>query len=415
MIDAQQSPTPVDVSTAGPLAAWLMQQGLQGATQEAVIEGFCHRLVEMGIPLWRLHVAQSTFHPQYGGMGVEWTEEAGLSVQRWEHTATPRIEWLTSPLYHLIATPVMEVRERLSRDQPDSRFPLLNELRMMGATDYFATAIVLDTPESTETMDPNNTPEGVLISFSSFAPGGFSDAHLDQIRSVLPYLGLALKSASNRRIAQELLRVYLGQDAGNRVLSGEIRRGSLQTINAVICYFDLSGFTSLAERTPGDDLIAMLNDYFGLAVGVIHDHGGHILKFMGDGMLSMFDEPDLPGASVAALQAAVTLRRQLEAKNATRAQHNLPLTGSTVALHAGEILYGNIGAENRLDFTVIGPAVNLTARLSGMHGPVGQDVIVSEQVVRHVTASDHGLISIGRYMLRGVSEPQELYTIHDPG
>jgi adenylate cyclase len=262
-------------------------------------------------------------------------------------------------------------------------------------------------------IDPDALPEGAMISWATDAVDGFSDPHLDIIRAGLPQLGLALKSASTLQMAQELLGVYLGHDAGRRVLSGEIERGSLQKIHAVICYFDLTGFTSLTERIPGDDLIAMLNDYFGLAVEVIEGRGGHVLKFMGDGMLAMFDHADTHTACSVALEAVTVLRSGLAAKNALRRADGLPTTDSTLALHCGEILYGNIGADARLDFTVIGPAVNLTARLSGMHRSVGRSIIVSESVKRHAGASGHDLVSLGRYMLRGVSEPQELFTIFD--
>lgn len=226
-------------------------------------------------------------------------------------------------------------------------------------------------------------------------------------------MGLALKSAANRRLAHDLLAAYLGRDAGGRVLSGEIQRGSLQRIDAVICYFDLTGFTSLAERIPGPDLIAMLNAYFAVVVAAIHDRGGHVLKFMGDGLLAMFDQ-GAPAAR-AALDAAAALTAQIGALNSERSADGLPVAGFTLALHAGEIFYGNIGAETRLDFTVIGPAVNLTARLSDMHRALGRTVILSEPVYRAARGGPHDLVSLGRYMLRGVSRPLELFTLYDGG
>jgi len=291
-------------------------------------------------------------------------------------------------------------------------FPLIRDLAETGATDYFATRLMFGDPGD-EPLDPDNPTEGMMVSWTSDREGGFSEAELTLFRTLLPHLGLALKSSSHRQMASDLLQVYLGRDAGRRVLSGEIQRGSSQKIDAVICYFDLKGFTRLAEQMPGPDLIDMLNDYFGLAVATIQCHGGNILKFMGDGILTMFDLGSVQEDATAALAAASELRRKIGERNIERATAGLPIADFTLALHAGEILYGNIGAENRLDFTVIGPTVNLTSRISGLHREVGQSIIVSEVVQRAAQPSPHDLVSLGRYMLRGVSEPIELYTIFE--
>ena len=234
------------------------------------------------------------------------------------------------------------------------------------------------------------------------------------LRELSPHMGLALKSMSNQQMARDLLQVYLGRDAGRRVLSGEIQRGSSDKINAVICLFDLKGFTSLAEQMPGPEVIDMLNDYFGIAVGAIQAHGGNILKFMGDGMLTMFNLGSLEQDAKAALDAASELRHKMRTRNAERAEADLPAPDFTLALHAGDILYGNIGSANRLDFTVIGPTVNQTSRISGLHHSVGQSVILSEDVQRAGLKAGHDLVSLGRYMLRSVPEPIELFTIYEP-
>ncbi len=397
---------------AGPLSRWLIQQGLQGSDQETVLAGYCDRLVEMGVPLMRLHVAQSAFHPRYGGVGFDWTSDTGVSNERYEKSETPSEKWLQSPLYHLLEQELEELRVPLATGG-EHPFPLLNDLRDRGATEYFATGMLL-CPNAGPETPWTEAREGVMMSWTTDAPGGFRDTDLALIREVLPQLGLALKSAANRKVAEELLGVYLGRDAGDRVLSGEIQRGSLRQINAVICSFDLTDFTSLSERNAPDAVIAMLNDYFALAVGLVEAHGGHVLKFMGDGMLAMFDddEDDMTRAATAALEMAAALPDAMAARNAERSSSGMPVAEATLALHAGELLYGNIGAEDRLDFTVIGSAVNLTARLSGMHRTLGQDLIVSEHVLRHAPQADHDMVSLGRYMLRGVSEPQELYTIY---
>lgn len=401
----------IDVNS-GPLIAWLMEQGLQGAPQQDLLQGYCQRLVAAGVPLWRFTVAQRAFHPKFGGLGFWWTREEGIRHEHYEYRESPREEWLRSPFYAYLANNLDEFRARLDNGEDTSAYPLLQDLRDQGATDYYATGLLFERTDDRD-FDPNHAPEGVMVSWSADRAGGFRDEELAMIRAVMPHLGLALKSSSNRQMASDLLRVYLGRDAGKRVLSGEIQRGSSRQIDAVICYFDLKGFTSLAEQIPGPELIDMLNDYFAHAVESIQAHGGNILKFMGDGMLTMFDLGSIEEDASAALDAAIELQSRIRTLNAEREAAGLPTTGFTLALHAGEILYGNIGAENRLDFTVIGPTVNLTSRISGMHRSVGQSIIVSEFVQRAAQPSPHDLVSLGRYMLRGIGAPIELFTIYE--
>ena len=400
--------------TSQSLTSWLMQQGMEGTSQVDILQGYCQRLVDLGIPLARVHVAQQAFNPEFGGIGFDWTSQGGVSHELYQRSDQPVERWLASPMFYLMEHNLDEYRERMIAPDHHSRFPLLNELKATGVTEYMATGLLFEKRESGQPIDPLNAPEGVLISWASNGPHGFSKADLDLIRSVNPYLGLVLKSASNLQMAHDLLSVYLGRDAGRRVLSGEIGRGSSQKINAVILYFDLTGFTELAEQTAGSDLIDMLNDYFAVAVRVIQGNGGNILKFMGDGMLTMFNLDSVEDGAAAALDASTSLCREIGELNDRRGAAGLTTTGFTLAIHAGDILYGNIGAVNRLDFTAIGPAVNLTARLSDMHRLVGQNIIVSEKIHAAARGGAHDLVSLGRYMLRGVSEPVELYTVYRP-
>lgn len=399
----------IDVNS-GPLIAWLMEQGLQGLCQQDLLQGYCQRLVDAGVPLWRFHLAQRAFHPKFGGIGFNWTRADGLSHQYYAYSESPREEWLRSPFFHILDQCLDEFRETLDENTTD-RFPLLPELRDRGATEYFAKGLRF-TPPDQDSCDARNPSEGMLVSWATNRPGGFSNRELDLIRTTLPHLGLALKSSSNRQMASDLLQVYLGRDAGRRVLSGEIQRGSSQEIDAVLCLFDLKEFTQLSERLPGNEMIDMLNGYFGLVVEVIQAHGGNILKFMGDGMLTMFNLGSIEEDAHAALAAANELCGKVRAHNRAREAQGLPTAGFTLALHAGDILYGNIGAENRLDFTVIGPAVNQTARIAGMHRSVGQNIIMSQDVQKAAQGTNHDLVSLGRYMLRGVADPMELYTIY---
>ncbi|KIC12403.1 guanylate cyclase [Leisingera sp. ANG-M1] len=399
----------IDVNS-GPLIAWLMEQGLQGTSQQDLLDGYCQRLTEAGVPLMRFHLAQRAYNPEFGGIGIRWIRGESITSHHYEYQETPGEEWLKSPFYQLLQQEQPELRVQMEAGPP-FEFPVIDELFEAGATDYFAAGLRFHPPEE-KPADPRRPGEGILVSWTTDRKGGFSSRELDLIRTTLPHLGLALKSSSNRQIASDLLQIYLGRDAGRRVLSGEIRRGSSQEIDAVICLFDLKGFTELAERLPGPELIDMLNGYFGLAVAAIQAHGGNILKFMGDGMLTMFNLGSIEEDAHAALAAANELCGKIRAYNAEREAEGLPTAGFTLALHAGDILYGNIGAKNRLDFTVIGQTVNQTARIAGMHRSVGQNIIMSEDVQKAAKGTEYDLVSLGRYMLRGVAEPIELYTIY---
>lgn len=409
----QQTHQLEDTVRVPALITWLVESGLRGASQEELLQGYCDRMVDLGVPLWRFFLGQRAYHPRYGNIGFNWMADEGVTSQVFEYSETPSEDWLQSPLYHMIDRGLDELRFDLEEAEAYQRFPLLLSLKERGATDYLVKRLKFS--DAAWTLDTTNTvAEGVLLSLTTTRPGGFSESDMTLIGLSLPHLGLALKSSANRRMASDLLKVYLGRDAGRRVLSGEIQRGSSREINAVICLFDLRGFTGLAEQIPGADLIEMLNDYFGLAVAAIQAKGGNILKFMGDGIMAIFDLGDLEADAKAALDAATALGAAVRKRNLERRVEGLPITDFTLALHAGSIHYGNIGADNRLDFTVIGPAVNLTARLSDMHTSVGRNIIVSEDVQRVAGNSEHDLVSLGRYMLRGVSKPIELFTIYSP-
>ncbi|WP_281973538.1 adenylate/guanylate cyclase domain-containing protein [Ruegeria faecimaris] len=398
-----------NAAKSNDLINWLVTRGLEGAEKEELLDGYCTRLIELGVPLMRFHAAQSALHPVYGGTGYSWYQDTGGDYQKFEYSEETREDWMSSPLYAILHHDLDGVHERMVDQNEPSRYPLINELREAGATEYYAKGVNFDPRSQTS----KKAVDGVLLSWASNAPDGFREQDLDLINTALPHLGLALKSASNARISKDLMRVYLGRDAGRRVLSGEIRRGSLQQIDAVIWNFDLEGFTSLSENLPGIEIIDMLNDYLAVAVGVVHDNGGNILKFMGDGLMAMFNVGEIEEDVQAALQAVPMLQDRIAELNAQRESAGLPVANFTLALHAGEILYGNIGSETRLDFTVIGPAVNQAARIAGMHRSLGQRILISDDVARAAQPSDQDLISVGRYMLRGVAEPKELFTVYN--
>ncbi len=406
------------VATGGTAAisAWLVKEGLRGSTQTALLQGFCERLVAAGIPLQRAYAGQRALHPVFGAVGFDWHRDRNHATREdYARVPEPHGRWLKSPFYYMLQKGLPELRERLLDEKEPSRFPVLQEFRGQGATDYFASVIFFGQQTIAPHSNPDDPPEGMISSWTSDAPKGFSERDISTVTKLLPVLGLALKSASGYRTAHDLLAVYLGRDAGDRVLSGDIQRGSLDTIRAVIWYFDLQGFTKLSETTPGDQMVAMLNDYFGAAVRAVEAYGGDVLKFMGDGLLAIFKFADDDSAGCSrAIGAADELRGTMAAINDRRAAEEMVFTEFSLALHLGDVMYGNIGSEDRLDFTVIGPAVNMASRIQAMCRPLGQDLIISSAMARSAERERKRIVSIGRYDLRGIPNPQELFTLVAP-
>jgi len=403
-----------DPTVIEALKTWLIQQGLKARARDDMLRAFCEELVRHGMPLLRMQLAQRALHPEYGGIGFTWTRAAGLNSEYFRRPEQAPDEWYASPFYAMLQSGKAELCAELTPEEV-GRFRLFEDLKAMGGTSYFAHWQPVG-HKLREEYDPGSTiaSEGVLASWTLDGDPNEAERHRDVIRGCFETLVVVLATASNREMGRSLLQVYLGRDAGDRVLSGEITRGSSQLVDAVICLFDLRGFTALSEQLPGTAMVELLNDYLGHVVEVIQAHGGNILKFMGDGVMAMFNLGTLDEDARAALRAVSELGPRMTEVNAARAAAGLPLAGYTMALHAGEILYGNIGAPNRLDFTVIGPAVNLTARIADMHRTVERSIILSEDVRRAAGPAGDSLVSVGRYMLRGVATPIELFTLYQP-
>jgi adenylate cyclase len=285
----------------------------------------------------------------------------------------------------------------------ENEFPTLSDFRAAGMTDYVA-MITRFAPEGViGEMD------GVYSSFATKAPEGFSDGHIAALLRIAPYLALALKSVSLARMTGTLMETYLGRDPGRRVLGGRIVRGIAERIDAVVWFSDLRGFTRITDTTP-EQAIPLLNDYSDAIVSAIHEHGGDVLKLIGDGTFAIFTAEDRGHASSAALAAAVAARERVQELNRRRVADGKPVTAMYLGLHVGEVFYGNIGSRERLDFTVIGPAVNEASRIAAMCRSVEQPILMSSAFA-DVDSIKHRLVSVGRFALRGVAQPQELFTL----
>jgi len=385
---------------------WLVERGLLRTSFEQLVEGFCERTRAIGVPVWRAFVSADTLHPRIRGMGCSWREDQGLRSDVYIHRLAPVEGYLKSPFKRMVDLGLDELRVRLDGSQ-QIEFPLLEELRGQGVTDYLAQRTWFGREGEIDRRT------GVLSSWSTTRPGGFSERDLAVLRHLMPRLALALETRLGHDISVNLLDTYVGPEAGRRILDGEIRRGSLDVISAVILIADLRGFTAIADRSERSVLIDMLNGYFDCVVPVIVERGGNVLKFLGDGLLATFPLEGRPAEAVCdtALDAASEVLRCVRELGAERAAADKPLMGLDIALHLGDVFYGNVGSADRLDFTVIGPAVNEASRIEALCGQHDRNLLISEAFARAATNSADRLISIGRYGLRGVRSAQSIYTL----
>jgi adenylate cyclase len=388
------------------LVEWLVARGLDCADEQVLLDGLCERLNAAGLQLLRGYLASEVLHPLHEAKAYVWRRE-GVVREDYGYVTTPerQANYENSPLYLIIDKGLRRLHIPLDDTLEPGRFPLLHELRAEGATDYFA----LSHPFSAGWGDAL----GILTTWTTLRPGGFTPAQLRLIEACMPALALAFKAIASVETSRTLMRTYLGHDAGARVMAGEIRRGEPQAIEAVLWASDLKGFTRLADTVEATALMSLLNDYAEQQVSAVEAHGGDVLKFMGDGILALFREDAVDDPCGAALSAARLARLRVDALSRERAASGLAVTDFYLGLHRGTVLYGNVGSQERLDFTVIGPAVNEVARLEQMCRSVDQKVVASAAFAAACGEGRRDLVSLGRYALRGFGRAQELFTI-DP-
>ena len=402
-------------------AEWIVERGIHGLPLDEQVDAFCRRVVAAGFPARRFNMAIGTLHPRHGARGYVWTA-AGLTTNAFprRRSGDESEAYRRSPIHHLRTSGEVRLRRRLDADGSDE-FPLLAELREAGMTDYVARIVRFDGAQSAmlrtgivaDGLDQPDPLQGIFFSCATDVPDGFDEGHLQQVGALLPYLALAVKSRSTFDVAHTLLETYLGQDAGRRVLTGEIDRHSVQRIKAVIWLCDLRGFSAVASRVPPEELVDILDAYFEVMARPVLDNQGQILKFMGDGFLAIFDlaSGDREGVCVEALGAAEELLETFPRFNAERSAAGRRTLDFGVALHLGEVVYGNIGTSERLDFTVVGSAVNEASRIQGLCRPLRQRVLMSRQFHEAAAAYGSRMVSVGHHTLRGIREAQELFTI----
>jgi len=380
----------------GRIDRWILGEGPHIDSDVELFDELCWRLLGDGVPLWRATLYMGTLHPLIRGVGARWLRELGVIEEfRILHGNEVTDEYLRSPIRATIerGTPI---RRRLVEEAPE--YPLLSKLRKAGATDYFALAL-----NRTFRRFP-------VVTWTTDRPGGFSDADVARLEDINPALAAIVDARSVRRISGDLLDTYLGPQAGRRILAGQIRRAEGERLRAVIMMTDLRGFTALSDQLPGDEVIELLDDYFDAVATPIEERKGEILKFIGDGMLAIF--PSAPGDAGACCRAALRAARlalaAMDTVNHERRAAKKDALHFGLALHIGDVSYGNIGAPHRLDFTVIGPAVNFASRLEEQTKLTGHSLLISQEFA---VAAGEKLQPVGRLQLRDIVDPQEIFTL----
>jgi adenylate cyclase len=390
---------------------WLVGQGLTGLPENDLIRGFCERCRAGGLDLSRGLVFIDTLHPIYEGRGFRWndqpTNESDVFEYRSSSEGDAAKNWRRSAFHYMLENGHDELIIDLA-DGAALKFSAIDELARNGHRHLLAFVHRFGDAGTLGQMD----------CFYSYwvtrREKGFSESELAALRDLVPLLGLAIKSAQQVDIARTLGRVYLGRDASEQVLGGRITRGVTERIKAVLWFSDLRGSTGISESIGPDEIIPFLNDYAGASIEAVHDAGGDVLKLIGDGVLAMFTGEDMTAARQAALRAEHRLRLNIEKLNSRRSAAGRPTTSAYVGLHVGEVFYGNIGSEDRLDFTVVGPAVNEVSRIASMCRSVDREFLVSSEFRSGLDATGRRyLVSTGRYALRGIGRAQDLYTL-DP-
>src|ERR1700731_452208 len=393
------------------LMNWLVSQGLSGLPENDLIRGFCESCRAAGLELSRGLVFIDTLHPIFEGRGFRWNDTQTNESDSFEYGSTSAgdaaLNWRRSTFFHMLEHGHDELRIDLG-DIASLDFSVIDELAAKGHRHFVAFVHRFGEAGTIGQMD----------CFYSYwltrRADGFAEQGLAALRDLVPVLALAIKSAAQVDIARTLGRVYLGRDASEQVLRGRIARGVTERINAVLWFSDLRGSTGISENLAPGEIIPFLNDYAQAAIDAIHDEGGDVLKLIGDGVLAMFTNPDMALARRAALKAEHRLRGNMISLNARRSETGRPTTTAYVGLHVGEVFYGNIGSEDRLDFTVVGPAGHEVSRIASMCSSVDRELLASSDFRSGLDAAGRGyLVSTGRFALRGIGHAQDLYTL-DP-
>ncbi|MBA2400149.1 MAG: adenylate/guanylate cyclase domain-containing protein [Bradyrhizobium sp.] len=390
---------PAAAHSGGDVVHWLTNGTRDERFIDNIFAEMCIRLQQAGIPLKRSTLHVLIHHPQWLGARIMWADgmrEAELT--RVDYDVSERSEYIGSPANEILDG-ATEVRENLERDPSLGRkHAVYDQMREKGLTDYIAWPLY-------HTLGKRH-----IVTFATDRPGGFDAAHLVALQKLLPVLALVSEIRIKNRLARTLLETYVGSHASELILAGATRRGSGTTVRAAIMICDLRDFTRISDNWPRDDVIELLNGYFDAMSEPIARHGGEILKFIGDGLLAIFPLSQ-PLACANLLHAVTEARQAMSALNEKNGETGRAPLNYGIGVHVGDVMYGNIGSRSRLDFTVIGPAVNMASRLENLTKQLGKPVLLSRAFADAV-GGDFDLEPVGEYPVRGFNDPIELFAFN---
>jgi adenylate cyclase len=395
-MDLPPTTDPGTVHSVDDVLHWLTIDARDQRFIDNIFAEMCVRLQQAGIPVKRASLHVLIQHPQWLGARMMWNDGMReATIERVDFDVRGRPEYIGSPANE-IHEGATEVREDLTRDPSERRkHAVYDEMRAKGLTDYVAWPLY-------HTLGKRH-----IVTFATDRAGGFTEAHIAGLLRLLPILALVSEIRIKNRLARTLLETYVGPHAGELILAGATRRGSGSTVHAAIMICDLRGFTAISDNWPRDDVIELLNGYFDAMSEPIARHGGEILKFMGDGLLAIFPLSQ-PGACANLLRAVTEARQAMTALNEEHRESWREPLNYGVGVHVGDVMYGNIGSLSRLDFTVIGPAVNMASRLETLTKQLGRKVLLS-RAFADLVQGDFDLERLGEYPVRGFSDPIELF------
>ena len=393
------------IFSEGPIRN-LVEGSLAGADISQLFGNFCSEARASGLPLLRGQLGMHILHPLVESVDLVWWHEKPNVTNIREHNDSPQ-EWLESPTYWMLSNNQMELRQKLTAGSPDvSRFPIFEDFLAAGATDYYAQLVAFAEEDAAVASQ-----DGVMVSWLTDDPGGFTEQHIELLRSSQLHLGLVAKLYKRESTAHNIAHAYLGTDAGERVLQGQIRLGEFDRMPTVVWYSDLRRSTAMAEELSPDEFAGVLNSYFECTAGSVLEHKGEVLRFIGDAVLAVFpatDNQTISDAANNAVQAAVMARQKIASVNDSRLSSGLNAIDFGLGLHVGELMYGNIGLPNRLEFSVIGPVANEVSRLESLTKDTGVSLLVSKNFSDIVDISWRDL---GMHNAQGVSEGLHVLTL----
>lgn len=383
-------------TTSRDLRDWILDKGHISKSIGEFIGELAEKLIAADLPVYRITSGVPILHPLIRAESAMWIEGEGVSLRQFPLALLKDKMFTNSPLYQVYEKGEA-VRVAVTPEAVPGEYGIMADLRAEGATDYIAFPL----------MYSDSTYKSLTI--ATRRPEGFSDEHFAVMESILRPIALVFEIHTQRRSSETLLATYLGRRTAPRVLAGEIQRGDGQQIEAVIWFSDLRGFTDLSSQFTPRDLVEVLDFYFEAMTDPVEENGGEVLKFIGDAVLAIFtfaNEAEARAASEKALIAAHAALANLGQFSDLAQSATVERLSVGISLHMGAVFYGNVGGRERLDFTVIGEAVNIGSRINGLTRDLDHQILASEDFVEYV---DHPFTEVGTYTLKGVRQPQRVY------